>query len=339
MKKLSIFGKIVFFLNSIFAVLLLLSYLLPYIPPSVFPALALLSLLLPILLIINVIFLVYWAIKGKRQFLLSALVLVLGVSHILALFRFGGTAQETPSDISVLSYNVLRFKHYPTAPQVNKGDEIHAFIYRENPDVVCLQEYHPLYALDNDLYPYTNRDTGYEGRLGGQIIFSKYPIVSTGILPFENTYNGGVYADIAFPKDTVRIYSLHFQSFRISSKFDDLQSEQPRRLVGKLGVAFEKQEQQMEKFVESESQSPHPVIVAGDFNNSATSYLYRKVKGDKNDAFAEAGQGTGATYTFDFVPLRIDFILADPVFEVLNFETYNKTWSDHKPIMSRFAMK
>ncbi|MDE0598725.1 MAG: endonuclease/exonuclease/phosphatase family protein, partial [Dokdonia donghaensis] len=110
-----------------------------------------------------------------------------------------------------------------------------------------------------------------------------------------------------------------------------------KKLLGRLGVAFEKQEDQVKKFLHSEASSPHKVIVAGDFNNSATSYMYRKVRGDKVDAFAKAGSGTGATFWFDIIPLRIDFILADEQLEVLNFETYGDIGlSDHKPSMATF---
>ena len=56
------------------------------------------------------------------------------------------------------------------------------------------------------------------------------------------------------------------------------------------------------------------------------------------DAFAKAGTGTGKTFTFDFLPLRIDFVLADPVFEVTQFKNYEIYLSDHEPIMASFTL-
>ena len=88
------------------------------------------------------------------------------------------------------------------------------------------------------------------------------------------------------------------------------------------------------KFLENEKESPYPVVVAGDFNNSSTSYMYRRIKGKKQDAFEKVGSGTGRSFTFDFIPLRIDFILTDPKFEILQFENYNIKLSDHYPIES-----
>ena len=73
MKGLSFFGKAIFFVNSVFAILLVFGYALPYIPPHIFPKLSVLSLLLPVLLLINAVFLLYWVLRGKRQLFLSVI--------------------------------------------------------------------------------------------------------------------------------------------------------------------------------------------------------------------------------------------------------------------------
>lgn len=339
MKKLGILGKFIFALNSFCAFALVLGYLLPYIPPRIFPVLAILSLFLPGLILINVIFCVYWLIRGRRQFLLSAFVLALGIFYITSVFKLGSREHAEDADISVLSYNIRRFNNQKWSEEEDVGARTHAFIYRENPDIVCFQEFHPDHPLDPEVYPYTDSALRAPNRRYGQIIYSKFPIIRSASLHFEDTSNQGIYVDIVVKKDTLRVYNMHFQSLRITPNFDQLKKEDTGSLITRIGTSFKKQEDQLLKFLESESQSPYPVIVAGDFNNSATSYLYRKVKGDKNDAFAVAGSGTGATYTFDFVPLRIDFILADPVLEVLDFVTYPLPLSDHNPIRSSFKLK
>ena len=148
-----------------------------------------------------------------------------------------------------------------------------------------------------------------------------------------------MYADVVIDQDTVRVYNIHLQSFRVSSQFAELQQADSKKLIGRMVTAFERQENQVKAFLENEASSPYPVIVAGDFNNSSTSYVYRKLKGEKNDAFAKAGSGTGRTFTFDFLPLRIDFILTDPKFEVTDFKNYSLSLSDHEPIMAAFMME
>ncbi|MEC8134508.1 MAG: endonuclease, partial [Bacteroidota bacterium] len=88
MKRLNFFEKIVFLLNSIVATSLLLSYILPYLPPKSFSVLAVLGLAVPFLLLVNLIFVLYWLLQLKRPWILSAVVLLIGFSHIKSSFNF-----------------------------------------------------------------------------------------------------------------------------------------------------------------------------------------------------------------------------------------------------------
>ena len=335
MKGLSFFGKAIFFVNSVFAILLVFGYALPYIPPHIFPKLSVLSLLLPVLLLINTVFLMYWVLRGKRQLFLSAFVLIIGIGHISSLYSFGGDTDITNEDgLKLISYNVRSFNVNGWSKQENIGDHILEFLTNKDPDIICLQEYNATFKLPTEQYPhYYKKMIGTSDRFG-QIIYSKYPIINTGSLDFEKSGNNVIYADIVIKEDTIRVYNIHFQSLRVSSKFNTLKEEDSKRLLGRIGEAFKKQEEQVMEFLESEKKSPYPVIAAGDFNNSSTSYMYRKAKGKKQDAYEKVGSGTGRTFTFDFIPLRIDFILADPKFEILQFTNHNIKLSDHYPIES-----
>ncbi|MEP0262402.1 endonuclease/exonuclease/phosphatase family protein [Dokdonia sp.] len=336
MKGLSFFGKAIFFINSVFAILLVLGYALPYISPHIFPRLSVLSLVLPVLILINAVFLIYWILRAKRQLFLSAFVLIIGLGHISSLYHFGSNTTGIDG-LKIMSYNVRSFNINEWSEQKNIGPRILEFVLKENPDVICFQEYNSEHELSNDVYPYHYKKMINDSKIFGQIIYSKYPIINGGSLDFKKTGNNVIYADVVIANDTIRIYNVHFQSLRVSSKFNTLKDEDSKRLLGRIGEAFKKQETQVMQFLESEKKSPYPVIVAGDFNNSSTSYMYRKIKGEKIDAFEKAGSGTGRTFTFDFVPLRIDFILADPKFETLTFENYDVKLSDHYPIKSVFS--
>lgn len=333
MKGNSFLGKTIFFINSLFAILLVLGYALPYIPPHIFPRLSVLSLLLPVLLLVNAIFLVYWVLRGKRQLFLSAFVLIIGIGHISSLYHFRGGTEVTNQDgLRIMSYNTRSFNINGWSKETDIGDRIITFLTDKNPDIVCLQEYHPTYQLSEEDYPYQYKKMSERSKIFGQIIYSKYPIIHTGALDFKETGNNVIYADVVVETDTLRMYNVHFQSLRVSSKLNTITQEDSKRLLGRMGEAFKKQEAQVIEFLESEKKSPYPVIVAGDFNNSATSYMYRKIKRDKQDAYEKVGSGTGRTFTFDFIPLRIDFILADPKFEILQFKNYDIELSDHYPI-------
>jgi len=82
---------------------------------------------------------------------------------------------------------------------------------------------------------------------------------------------------------------------------------------------------------------PYKIIISGDFNNTAFSWAYSKLKSDLNDTFIEAGKGFGKTYSFNNYPLRIDFILADSYFKINEHINYEVKLSDHEPVMARFT--
>ena len=104
-----------------------------------------------------------------------------------------------------------------------------------------------------------------------------------------------------------------------------------------LSKTFIIQQKQVELIKKSIKKSPYKVILSGDFNNTAFSYIYKELSRDFNDSFKEKGNGFGITFNYNFIPLRIDFILSDKVFKINNFKTYNINLSDHEPIFSQFT--
>ena len=69
-------------------------------------------------------------------------------------------------------------------------------------------------------------------------------------------------------------------------------------------------------------------------NVSAFSYTYNKLKDNLNDSFIKKGNGLGITYNYNFIPMRIDYILLSKDFRVNKFKTYKINLSDHEPIFS-----
>jgi len=340
-RKLSFFGKMIFVLNSLLVVCTLFTYFLSYIPPSWFPKLSALTLIVPVLIVLNVLFCLYWLLRFKRQALLSGIILIVGIGQIKELYKFTKETQslvDNRSTITILSYNVKSFNHKGWMKGEDLDEKIIAFLIEQNADVICLQEYQADYGLPQDIYPYQYKKLTSEKFKFGHIIYSKYPIINSGSIDFPKSGNNIIYADIKLKNDTIRTYNAHLQSFGVSSDFNDLQ-EDSDRFLRRVALAMTKQETQVDLFLKHENTSPYPVILAGDFNNSAFSYTYRKMKGEKTDAFAKAGKGLGRTFNFDFVPLRIDFILTDPEFVISDFKNYKIKYSDHYPVMSILQLK
>ena len=140
-------------------------------------------------------------------------------------------------------------------------------------------------------------------------------------------------------KDTIRVYSLHIESLHISQKNDYLVEEDKEALIRNIAFRFAKQQEQVDIFKAHHEKSPYKTIVCGDFNNTAFSYIYRKIRGNNlNDAFSQLGFGFGSTFDFDYFPLRIDYILLDKSMKIRDFQVFKENLSDHFPIMVNFEL-
>lgn len=338
MRKLSWKNKLVFVVNSVLALLLLLSYLVPHVSPQMVPTLALLSLVVPLLILLNILFIIYWLIKLKRQFLLSVIVLLIGFKSVTSFYKISEKEILLNNDLKIMSFNARLFNLYKW--KIESPDTIRQqvvdFISAKSPDIVCFQEFVNDYSGYFD-YRYrfvNNRNSNNKRVRFGQAIYSKYKIINSGAINFESNTNNAIYADIVKDKDTFRVYNVHLESQKIQLDKENLGEDNTEKLLTRLQTTFKIQAKQAKQLLDNELKCSYKTIICGDFNNTAFSWVYNKLKGDKKDAFVQAGSGLGKTYNY-IVPARIDFILADKLFVVNNFETYNVDYSDHYPIMAR----
>ncbi|HTO35161.1 MAG TPA: endonuclease/exonuclease/phosphatase family protein [Flavobacterium sp.] len=349
MKKLGWFNKIVFVLNIVLAVLTFLAYILPFLAPKIFPILSALTLFLPLMLIFNLLFFTFWFIQFKKQMLLSALMLLLGITFINKFYRFyTSEIEKSENDFVVMSYNVRLFNLYEWIKIDDVDLRISNFIKEQNPDILCIQEYSEKNRTDFRVYQH--QLTYLEGDKSslGQAIFSKYPIVNKGKIEFPDSRNKAVFADVKRGKDTIRVYSIHLQSVNITPDIheiddnfqDGITQERSIKILQRISTAFRFQQQQAEILREHRNGCTYPVIICGDMNNSAFSYVYRILKGNLNDTFEKAGTGFGKTYSFRFYPARIDYIFADKIFDIKSHHSFPDFQnSDHFPVVSRMSFK
>tara|TARA_R110002049_G_scaffold307773_2_gene509439 strand:- start:25657 stop:26679 length:1023 start_codon:yes stop_codon:yes gene_type:complete len=340
MKQLGFFDKIIYVLNAIAVTLLLLSYILPFVPPKTFSILSVLSLGVPFLTLVNVAFFFYWLVKLKKQMILSLVAITIGYLSFGSLYKFSSSKTiEHPNNFKVMNYNVRLFNLYDWIPEKGVETKIVDFIKETSPQVLCVQEYHPNNHIDFSFFKYKYENLSGKKITNGQVIFSQYPIINSGSVEFPDTPNNAIFADVVKGKDTLRIYNIHLESMRIDTKAENLKKEDSERLLKRVGKTFEMQQFQAELFLMHKKQCPYKMIICGDFNNSAFSYVYRTIKDDLNDAFKEAGNGFGRTYDFKFFPARIDFILSDEAFAVNGFKTFSTHNSDHFPIMATLGLE
>lgn len=319
-----------------------LAYILPFLAPKLFPFLSVLTLLLPMFLILNFIFFIIWLLQLKRKLLLSGFVLLIGITFISKFYKFSEAQFEPdPEDFTLMSYNVRLFNKYEWLPNKKVPSDISDVIQNYNPDILCLQEYTPSEEVRLRNYPYKNIELEGKKNKYGQAIFSKYEIINTGKIDFPDSNNNVIYADIVKFKDTIRVYSMHLQSVKISTDIHEKLDESKSKFIFKrISEAFKQQQLQSELIKEHYLSCPYSKIICGDMNNSAFSYVYRNIKGEMNDAFEESGIGFGKSYNFKYYPARIDYVFAEKTFEIKEFITNNQIkLSDHFPVITRLKIK
>ncbi|NDP26038.1 MAG: endonuclease/exonuclease/phosphatase family protein [Flavobacterium sp.] len=348
MKDLSWFNKLMFFLNIVLTVSTFVAYVLPFLAPKLFPLLSVLTLFMPLFFILNGLFFLYWGLQFKKRMILSGLVLLMGITFINKFYKF--SAKEYPEnekDFTVMSYNVRLLNVFRWLDRDNVPAQILTFINDKNPDILCIQEYSN--SAHIDLKVYRHKYILMEGNQikTAQAIFSKFPIINEGNIVFPNSNNNVVFADIKKGKDIIRVYNIHLQSIKISpdvteidENIDVINESKSLQLLHRISKAFKQQQQQAELIKEHKKACPYPIIICGDMNNSAFSYVYRNIKGKLKDSFEEAGKGFGATYKFRYYPARIDYIFADDKMRVKKFESFSDfDNSDHYPIMAKLSME
>jgi len=365
------FTKIFFIaLNSVVAIIFLLSCLAPFLNPKKWWPISLLGLGLAFMIITLIAFIFFWLVFRPRFMLISALSLALGYKSILVFFGF-----HIPDKFDYTrSANVLRIAHWNVARFIewkrnnNKGSQTRMKmmdqIKEQNADVLCFQEffsssdsqyYNNLNYIKQELgYPYYYFSSDNDGYLQwyGQVIFSKYPLIDTGMIryPAPSLPEALIHADIVFNGDTIRLYTTHLQSVQFQKQdyetIDNLKNnneievKRSRGIFSKLKRGVINRSAQANVARQEINKSPYPFILTGDFNDVPNSYTYFTIKGnDLQDAFLMTGLGVGRTY-YNIAPaLRIDYILSTKNFEVKQFNRIIKNYSDHYMLVADVELK
>jgi len=272
-------------------------------------------------------------VKFKKAFLLSFVILLIGLQYVIAFYGFTEKKVLLNNDLKIMSYNVRMFNLYKWIDEDGVDKKIYDFIKAKDPAVLCVQEFHDTKNIGFK-YPYKYIVISENNNNFGHAIYSKFKIIDKGSIHFSKSGNNAIFVDILKGKDTLRVYNVHLESLGISPEKEEITQENSEKLKVRLEKAFKIQANQVALILHHQQRINHKSIICGDFNNTAFSWAYKQLKKGKNDAFEEAGKGFGNTFVFPF-PFRIDFILTDKEIEVNNFKTYKVKYSDHYPIMAR----
>ena len=342
--------RIVFLLlNIVFALLLLVSTLTPWVAPSASVWPSMLSYACPFFIAANMFFVIVWLCFVRKEFLLSLVVLVLRFSFVTQYVQLGGTSEYEGKEVPVLklmTFNAHGFTGRDEKMSADTGAMGFVKILREeNPDVLSLEEffsprhYRLLDTLKAMGYRY-HYDT--RSRLAGTVVFSKQPI------DYVHTISGTskMYVDIALGGRLVRFFSVHLESYRLTN--DDAaeltalnySDTSAHNLLHKLKATMLCHEKEWnDELKPALAQSPYPAVVAGDFNDTPASYIYQQMSKKLNDAFVEQGKGLITTYHGPFPAYRIDHVFCDTAISVLSYKCVHTDISDHYPVVVTLSLQ
>ncbi len=365
-KKLSHWGKFVRFAFRLFSLVVISFYLLSYtsahFTPSVFMFFSVLGLFFWPVLLLFLFATVAMVFRKEWKWLIAfGVCFAFSLPDLLSFFNFSSSAtgQSKELGMTLMTHNTHLMGYYDGENAKRNRDAILNEIQNVKPNILCLQE---CYWNTNggDFLSEQSRNeilSGYavhertthvlsDGGRFGLVIFSNYPVVSQGQVPFENEVNNFcIYMDVLAGSDTVRVYNAHLQSFRLKKKslqlFDEnidmneIQNES-KPLFIQLYRSSLKRSQQVNVLAAHIESCKYKVIVAGDFNDPPISYTYNRLTRSLEDSFQDAGKGIGSTYRGPLLGLRIDYVLHSKGLRANSYATSEAGASDHRPVIVKF---
>lgn len=344
-------------------VVLILSYISPYVHPEKAWWLAFFGLGYPIIVSIALLVLIVFGVMRSKRFFILLFVLVGGLWIHVRYFSFYGTNFENAQGVHLMSYNVRLFNYYNWITSTDGQIPAHItdYIEQRQPDILCLQEY--LIDIKNPDFMDPQRIlkaggfTDYresflisrKNRNIGVATFSKYPIIASGSVSAEDASRQfAFYTDLVIDSDTLRVYNIHLQSIKISSDDYELfnnneggydeNTNRLKRVIRQLKRAYPARVMQAEAIIEHAALSPHPVLICGDFNDPPVSFVYHLFQQDFTDAFRGNQFGVGSTYAGKLPAGRIDYIFHSPELQSQSFRIQREVFSDHYAIETKLQL-
>jgi len=263
--------------------------------------------------------------------------------------------KEKLKQFSVMTYNVKSFglyDWYEDKPYFRP--QMMEFIAQANSDITCLQEFYTITEPNNRFNTLdTLRDllkgkeyfldsamvAGHEQTFG-LAVFTKFRIIEKGEINLPSTgTNSAMFCDLDLGSQKIRLIQFHLESV---NRLKDFKNHHPLSLIEKMEsylIAMHTRAIQVEAISECMAQSPFPIIACGDLNDFQWSYCYKKLTLKLKDAYENKGWGLGNTFPSSNPLVRIDYVFYSPELMALASMVKPCTYSDHRPILTKFILQ
>jgi endonuclease/exonuclease/phosphatase family metal-dependent hydrolase len=287
---------------------------------------------------------------SPKSLIICLLGIVCSIPNLLRTFSFSPEIEtkNTEKSISLLSYNVHFFNFF-------KPDNAMDYIKYCDADIICIQEFtcsrelmdkFSLAAIRLSLYkyPYSHIEFlgGNKNMKKGIATFSKYPIIKKEKIDLSSSNHGAINSYIKIKKDTLQVINCYLESNRLTTEDKDItkwekENDPIKNIYNKLSRAANERRKQADLVVSKKNENI-PSIVCGDMNDVPSSYVYRRLRGDYEDAFLSLGKGLGNTFHEGIYNFRIDYIFFNNFVEPHLFSVDKIEKSDHYPILFKFEL-
>lgn len=351
-----IIRTILFILNIILALGLLLTTLAGSVAPSqtVLPSMAAYGFF-P-LLAANVIMVLIWALMKRWQAVLSIAVIALRWSMVGGYIQVGGTShtppiEEHPQMVTLMTHNVHQFQGHDIHDQTSDSIAIEfiKLVRKQKPEILCLQEFARCKKVNVvDSLAVLGYNHYYGARTGsgdhpiGTAVFSQLPITYVNRIDKQK-----LLVELLKEGQKFRVCCVHMDSYR----FDDSDrveiararhgevDEKLRPTIGKVKETILSHEKEwIDGLKAVVTECTVPLIVAGDMNDIASSWLYCQMKKEMTDCFREKGSGLSITYNGGFPQFRIDMVFHSEGLRTLSYRRLRNDLSDHYPVLTTLEL-
>ncbi len=343
-------------LMLIVAALLALSYLSIVINPAKVWVVSLFGILFVPLMTLNVFLLVWAIIRKSKSFVIPLLILLPSFFFIGRYVQFNSDETVDEPDartVKMVSWNVGRFAMHnkDVAGRRQCIDSVFRFIRNQDADIICLQEFHvsdasrvkaylaeKMKGYNAEYYLFTER-----GGHCGNLTLSRIPVAGKGKIKFDESANLAIYTDYEVEGRRFRVYNCHFESYNVSfTGFVRAIARRDSVVMAQTGTkvkrSITRRPKQVDKVFDDIENCPVEAFVCGDFNDNPMSYTYYRMTRDRDDAFVEAGNGFGSTYSLLWPMLRIDYVLYPERFRAVSHDIPRVRYSDHYPVVTEIEL-